>query len=358
METKILTKYFLLAALVAAGSPAALAAEDAIETFHGRGVSYFAGSIRCPLAGVGTRDAKASNRIVLDDEHSTVTVDRTRRRITFRNTRRYLWRKVVGDVLFLGVGTAGGGERSPFGIHVKVSKWGRRMTASVHPHPTTRDRIARAEFDRYEVMLDDGDGLRVGIVPEKAERTILEPAFASRVANYLLQVRDRLAGKTLQPDRAGARLVDLSIGFGVPALALGVARVELRSLDSANAPLIRRGALTEMLTSGSWQLRLHARTPILKTEFDRDLFLFGLDDIEMLSPLKWRGLLPGEDLIIGYDQGRGFVEFRGERAEIPNPADVARAYLEFHLLGGIVARQIATLPFRLQASPAAPPEAR
>jgi hypothetical protein len=319
-----------------------------VEAFHGRGVYYFTGGVTCPLAGVGTRAANASNRIALDDDRSTVTVDRARRRIAFRNAERYERSRIVGDVLFLGLGTTPEGEHAPFGVHLKVSKRGERMTASVHPHPTTRSPLAAAEFERFEVVLDDGSERRVVLTPEKAERAVREPDLAARLSSYFLQVEDRLAGKPIRPDEAGARLVDLSIGFGAPWLSLAVAHVELRSLDRANAPLVRRGAIAEMLTRGSWELRIAARTPILKSEFDRDLFLFGLDGVELLAPLKWRGLLPGEALVIGFDQGEGFVSLGGRRSAIPNPADVARAYLEFHLLGGLITRQIVTLPERLQ----------
>ena len=67
----------------------------------------------------------------------------------------------------------------------------------------------------------------------------------------------------------------------------------------------------------------------------------------ILKPLKRRGLLHGQSLIVGLSNGRGYVEFGDERAEISNPADVVRAYMEFHFVGGILARQVSQLPTRI-----------
>ncbi len=67
------------------------------------------------------------------------------------------------------------------------------------------------------------------------------------------------------------------------------------------------------------------------------------------------GLPPGEALAIGFRNGHGFVQLGGDRAEIANAADTARAYLEFHFIGGIVARQVATLPQRLAAPTSSTP---
>jgi hypothetical protein len=51
--------------------------------------------------------------------------------------------------------------------------------------------------------------------------------------------------------------------------------------------------------------------------------------------------------VVGLDDGAGFVEFDGARSEIANPADVARAYLEFHFVGGVLTRQVSQLPTRI-----------
>jgi len=321
---------------------------DDAERLHGRGVYYVTGHVEAPLAGLGTRDAHASNRIALDDDASEVTIDRAGRRIVFRNARRYPARTIVGDVLLLGTGTTTPEGRVPFGVHLKVEKEGDRFRTSIHPHPTTRARVLEPDIEPFDVFVDDGKAETRVLTPEQARKAIREPELAARVANLLLQVEDHTVGKAIVAGAAGSRLVDLTIGYGAPHMNLKVARVQVLSLDPANAPLVERGALAEMLAHGSWELRLSPTALTLpKSEFDRDLFLFGLDDVDVLAPLKTRGLRRGETLVIGYRDGTGFVALDDRRADIAHPADVARAYLEYHLLGGIIARQIATLPARI-----------
>ncbi len=45
--------------------------------------------------------------------------------------------------------------------------------------------------------------------------------------------------------------------------------------------------------------------------------------------------------------GTGYIGVGERRSEIADPAEVARAYLEFHFVGGVVAQQVAELPERL-----------
>ena len=318
------------------------------ERLQGRGVYYLTGRVRAPLAGLGTRSANASNRIALDDDASVVTIDRATGRIVFRNAHRYPARTIVGDVLLLGVGTTEHEGRVPFGVHLKIEKQGDRFHTSVHPHPTTRARVLEPDLEPFEVLVSDGKSETRVLSPEQARKAIREPELTARVANLLLQVEDHTAGKAIVADAAGSRLVDLTIGYGAPGMNLKVARVQVLSLDPANASLVERGALAEMLARGSWELRLSPTVLTLpKSEFDRDLFLFGLDDVAVLAPLKTRGLRRGETLVVGYRDGKGFVALDDRRAEIAHPDDVARAYLEYHLLGGIIARQIVTLPVRI-----------
>src|SRR5262245_32262567 len=141
-----------LVALVVALTAAGAAADD-IERLEGRGVYYVRGHVRCPLAGVGTRAADASNRIALDDDASQVTVDHAAHRIVFRNTRAYARRTIVGDVLLLGDGTTKTEGRVPFGVHLKIEKSGERFHTSVHPHPTTRAAVVDADLEPFEVFV-------------------------------------------------------------------------------------------------------------------------------------------------------------------------------------------------------------
>jgi hypothetical protein len=59
------------------------------------------------------------------------------------------------------------------------------------------------------------------------------------------------------------------------------------------------------------------------------------------------GLRKDESLVIGYRDGQGFIGVGEATNAIAAPADVARAYLEFNFVGGLLARQLARLPQRL-----------
>src|SRR5258705_7910345 len=84
--------------------------------FRTRGIHYFAGRYRCPLADTGTRGANDCNRLVLDDDHSNVTVDPRTKRIVFTNTHRYSLKQDVGELLFLANATTAKGETVPVGV--------------------------------------------------------------------------------------------------------------------------------------------------------------------------------------------------------------------------------------------------
>jgi hypothetical protein len=324
-------------------------AQDVARQYRSRGVHYFDGAVASRLAGVGSRGAHASNRLALDDDHSVVTVDRERHRILFRNTHRYGLDDLVGCLLFLGRGTTASGESVPLGVHLKIHKTRNRFHARLHPHPTVRDEIVAATFEPFDVVLSNGENETLALTPDGMRQAVRDPVLTARLAAIFLQVDDRLEGEVIQPEKPGARLVDLSIGFGSEKVNLDVARVQLVSRAAENAELIRSGALPAMFRRGSWELRIEAESPAIPpSEFKRDLFLFGLDDLGILAPLKRRGLLRGETLVVGLDDGAGFVEFDGARAEIANPADVARAYLEFHFVGGVLSQQVSQLPTRIR----------
>jgi hypothetical protein len=104
-----------------------------------------------------------------------------------------------------------------------------------------------------------------------------------------------------------------------------------------------------MLEHGDWEFRVDSMSPCIPHwEFERDFFLFGIEHLPAVEQIARRGLLRGETLVVGYRDGRGYVGVGDRRSEIPTPGEVARAYLEFHFVGGVVARQVALLPGRLE----------
>jgi hypothetical protein len=69
----------------------------------------------------------------------------------------------------------------------------------------------------------------------------------------------------------------------------------------------------------------------------RDLVLFELDRVPLLHDVRARGLRAGQTLGFRCAGGRGEVVLDGAVAPLPAALDVARAYLEFHMLGGMIA---------------------
>jgi hypothetical protein len=99
-----------------------------------------------------------------------------------------------------------------------------------------------------------------------------------------------------------------------------------------------------MLEAGAWRLELASFSDRWLPEVvQRDLFLFGLDEVSVLAPVRERGLSSGQTMAFEFERGRGEVSFAGQREALPNTLDVARSYLELHMLGGLLAEHAETL---------------
>lgn len=320
----------------------------AVLTFEGRGVYTVEGAIRSPVGATGARSEFATNRIAVDDEHSLVRVDRANDRIVFRNEHRYGLDRLVGCILLMGRGTTESGLSVPTAVHLKIHKTLDRFRTSLHPHPTVREKLVSAQFEPFEVVLANGSGEEIALTPEQAVQAVRDPELTARLAKLFMQVTDHLEGQVVEIQREGAALVDLSLGFGSEEHNMKLARVRLLSNDPANAELIRSGSVEAMLERGAWEFQVDSRTPYIpKWQFDRDFFLFGLEGLSAIDKISKRGLLRGETLVVGIRDGEGYIGVGDQRSEIPNPDEVARAYLEFHFVGGVIARQVAEIPGRL-----------
>jgi hypothetical protein len=118
-------------------------------------------------------------------------------------------------------------------------------------------------------------------------------------------------------------------------------RARLVSLSAANAPLVARGAITEMLRDGAWELSIEALTERVLPELTkRDLFLYHLAGAPLLAGVRERGLRTGQTLGFRYAGGVAELRLDDATAPLPNALDVARAYLEFHMLGHLIAEAI------------------
>ena len=308
-----------------------------VQTLRGPCVTFLPGRVRCPLAGVGARAADASNRLVIDDPATEVTVDRDAATITIGDERSCATKTVIVDLVWLAEGVSAAGVRVPFTIHLEVTKTGRAYAVDLHTHePANLPRTALV-FEPFSIVTDRGEVLVSQLALGKVASIV---RLKDRVSRAFLVTRDHLP-RSQDPSAPGYRVVDRSIGIGALGLGLHLVRAKLTSLSAANAPLIRRGDLSEMLREGAWELSLEALTDRWLPELvQRDLVLFEIDRVPLLGGVRARGLRAGQTLGFRCAAGVGEVVLDGAAAPLPEALDVARAYLEFHMLGGMLTEAV------------------
>lgn len=318
--------------------------ESQTTTWNRRGVFFFAGCVRCPMAGVGSRGDYESNRVALDNSDTTVTLDRQARRITVDNRVVYPGKSVVADLTFLAEGVHRGGDRSPFAIHLKIFKTGNKFSIDLHRHLRSQEEMIDVEVETFEVVTTDGSRRQVFLDQTIIEGLCKKPGLALRIVKSLMAMRSNIEGVSQDPTAPGFKVADLSLGFGVNKFdwrfSWMMCRAELASLSGDNAELIRRGPVTDMLRDGAWEMKLTIQTDrYLPGVVKRDLFLFGLDELPLLAEARERGLRKGQSLSFRFQRGDGEVGLDGQREPLPGALDVARAYIEFHMLGGLLAEE-------------------
>src|SRR6185503_3031229 len=148
-------------------------------------------------------------------------------------------------------------------------------------------------------------------------------------------------GVAQDPAQPGYRVADLSVGFGALGVEYMIARAQLVSLDASNASLIAQGSVPALLRDGAWEMKLTALSEKwLPDVVKRDLFLYGLEDIPLLREVRARGLRNGQSLGFRFSKGNGELVLDAEAVPLPGALDVARAYIEFHMLGGLLAESV------------------
>jgi len=76
----------------------------------------------------------------------------------------------------------------------------------------------------------------------------------------------------------------------------------------------------------------------------RDLFLFGLEQVELLRPLRESGFAKHDKLVMGSRHGQGYLGFRGRQVEFPQAAEAARAFLQDSFIGLVLSGQQRAAP--------------
>jgi hypothetical protein len=309
--------------------------------YNARGIYFFTGRVTCPLAGIGSRGDADSNRLVLDDADTEVTIDQQAGTIRVQNDKAYDKKTTVADLEFLAIGYGAHGasrEGSPFSIHLKVQKQGHKYTTDLHRHLRNQTPIVRADYEPFTVTAYDGTAPTVVLDRARADELVSKPSLALRIVKAFMAMKDNTDGVSQDPAQPGYRIADLSVGFGALGLNYMMARAQLVSLDPANKPLIEKGDVPAMLREGEWEMRLTALSEKWLPEVvQRDLFLYGLDDVPLLREVRARGLKKGQTLAFRLRKDGGEIALDGETTPMPGAHDVARAYIEFHMLGGLLA---------------------
>jgi len=118
-------------------------------------------------------------------------------------------------------------------------------------------------------------------------------------------------------------------------------RARLTSLAASNAALIESKSLVTMLREGTWELSIEALTErVLPDLVKRDLFLYGLESVPVLATVRERGLRVHQALAFRCVAGAGELRLDDARSPLPDALDIARAYLEFHMLGRMIAEAV------------------
>ncbi len=298
------------------------------------GIYHFDGKVRCPFAGVGSRGAFASNRIVVGGD-AVVTVDLARNHVRIKDDRAYDAMTVLADLTFLADGVTRDGRRLPFALHLKVGKQGREVSLDFHRHLRTGDKLVDADLEVYDVDVDDGATVTRVLDRAKAIALITHPPFKHKLIKALMAMH----AKRLPRPGAGAgfTMADLTMGFGLSRLGMMLVRAELTSLVT---PATLRGlTMPQLLERGGFEVKITALSDRWLPEvIKRDLYLFGLDHVPLLAPLRDRGLTKDQTFGFRVDGARTEVTLDGQVAPLEGARDVARAYLEFHMLGGLLAQ--------------------
>ena len=318
--SKWLSRSALLALMLGAGMAQA-------EAFSERGVHVFASASGCPLGVLSD-----CNRIALDDAHSRVELDRAAGTILFRNTWNYADDAVIGDMLLHGQARAADGRLVPVSLHLLVSKDGQDWSTSVHAHAPVPGDLTEVKLDALRVEVEVDGQRQVLLTHEQALRTLASPSTAAKLAKQFVQVRDN------RVEAAKAEYSDITIALGLGKAALPAVRASLH-VPGGHADLAKA------LQHGDWTLELQAlRSRLPLSVIQRDLFLFGMEQVELLQPLREAGFAKHDKLLLGARDGKGYLSFRGQQVDYPQAGTAAQAFLQDSFIGLVLSGQQHTSP--------------
>ncbi|MWV15906.1 hypothetical protein F3I16_07545 [Pseudomonas sp. L-22-4S-12] len=313
----------LLAVLLALGLGSGFAQA---EEFGGRGVFQFASASGCPLATTAT-PLSDCNRIALDDGHTRARLDGAGKTLVLRNGQDYADETVIADVLLHGQARAQNGQVVPVSLHLLISKEGQAWSTSLHAHAPVAGDLREVRIDAYRVEAEVQGKRQTLLHQDHALQVLSSPSTAARLAKQFVQVRDN------RVEAAKAEYADITIALGVGPAALPALRASLH-VPGGHAELAKT------LHGGSWTLELQAlRSRLPLSVIRRDLFLFGLERVALLQPLQAEGFSKYEKLLLGAQEGKGYLSYRGQRIDYPQAGAVAQAFLQDSFIGLVLSAQ-------------------
>jgi hypothetical protein len=287
-----------------------------LRAFRGPQITFLRGRVPCPLAGIGSRPADESNRLVVEDPSTRVTIDGAT--ITIDDDRTPAEKTVIADLVWLAEARG-----TYFTIHLELFKTGTSWSIDLHTHePAALADRTKATYEPFTIVA----GRETVVDPARIARAVAHIPLARRLSSALMTTRDH--------PRAERVVFDRSIGMGALGRGMFLVRARLARLD--DGPIA--GRIAQLLTEGTWELSLEALTDRWLPELvARDLVLFGVPDLPLLADLRAGRLRRGQTLAFRSD---GFVRVDDAVAPLPGALDLAREYLELHMLGGIVSAAV------------------
>lgn len=297
-----------------------VAAGHRARAFRGPHIAFLRGRVRCPLAGIGHRPADESNRLVIDAPSTQVTIEGAT--ITIEDDRAPAEKTVIADLVWLAEA-----QGTSFTIHLELWKTGNAWSFDLHTHePAPLADRTTTSYEPFTIVASARGRREVIVDPARLARTVARVPLARRLSSALMTTRDH--------PRADRVVFDRSIGMGARGRGMFLVRARLARLD--DGPIA--GRLAQLLAEGTWELSLEALTDRWLPELvARDLVLFGVPDLPLLADLRAGRLRRGQTLAFRSD---GLVRVDDAVAPLPGALDLAREYLELHMLGGIMCAAI------------------
>jgi hypothetical protein len=274
----------------------------------------------------------ACNRLALDDENTTASIDEARREIRIANTTDYTEETVVADVLLHATARVSAAPQ-PYLIHLVISKKGTQWKHRLSTYSVMR-KSGQEPFDFERWTVYAGEDKKPLLSPGLVNKALGPRSLKTRAKDFFVQAVD--LRQPSQPMPA----VELSLGVG--PLSFRMTRAHY-----APPPSVREGRaenLLDALSQEDWFFDFQTLSSLVPLSLIRhDLFLFGLDRHPMLQDAMKAGFRGDERLKVGIKDGHGFVQLDERVEPYDQAAQTALVFLRDTYLGMLLNAQAAAL---------------